>query len=89
MTALMDDFYAICDFGGRFAGSGSEAAASDWLAARLEQVSGKTPRRVPVEYLAGPGASRYWTGSTARVVRTTASPWYGPRGRRPVAWRRI
>ena len=51
MSALMDDFYAICDFGGRFAGSGSEAAASDWLAARLEQVSGKTPRRVPVEYL--------------------------------------
>lgn len=51
MNALMRDFHAICDFGGRFAGSDSEAAACDWLGRRLEEISGEIPRRVPVEYL--------------------------------------
>ena len=50
MSTLMNDFHAICDLGGRFAGSGSEAAACDWLEARLEQVSGVAPRRSPVKY---------------------------------------
>ena len=46
----MRDFHAICDFGGRFAGSDGEAAACDWLEARLEQVSGVAPSRFPVHY---------------------------------------
>ena len=46
----MEDFHAICDFGGRFAGSEGEAAACDWLEARLQQVTGKAPRREPVDY---------------------------------------
>ena len=50
MNALMRDFHAICDFGGRFAGSDGEVAATDWLEARLEEVSGAAPRRVPVDY---------------------------------------
>ena len=50
MNALMNDFHAICDFGGRFAGSDGEAAACDWLEARLQQVAGEAPRRVPVSY---------------------------------------
>ena len=50
MNALMSDFHAICDFGGRFAGSDGEAAACDWLEARLEQVSGVVPSRSSVDY---------------------------------------
>ena len=50
MNALMRDFHAICDFGGRFAGSDGEAAACDWLARRLGELSGEVPRRVPVAY---------------------------------------
>ena len=46
----MRDFHAICDFGGRFAGSDGEAAACDWLEARLERVSGVAPSRFPVHY---------------------------------------
>ena len=51
MDALMNDFRALCEFGGRFAGTGSEAAACDWLAARLEQLSGAAPHRATVDYL--------------------------------------
>ena len=50
MNALMSNFHAICDFGGRFAGSDGEAAACDWLEARLEQVSGVAPVRWSVDY---------------------------------------
>ena len=50
MNALMRDFHAICDLGGRFAGSDSEAAACDWLERRLEEISSEAPRRVPVAY---------------------------------------
>ena len=50
MNALMSEFHAICDFGGRFAGSDGEAAACEWLEARLRQVTGEAPRRVPVDY---------------------------------------
>jgi len=50
MKDLMNDFHAICDFGGRFAGSDGEAAACDWLEARLDQVSGVAPSRFPVHY---------------------------------------
>ena len=50
MNALMRDFHAICDFGGRFAGSDGEAAACEWLERRLGEVSGEAPRRFPVAY---------------------------------------
>ena len=50
MKNPMRDFHAICDFGGRFAGSEGEAAARDWLEARLEEVSGVSPKRFPVRY---------------------------------------
>ena len=58
----MRDLHAICDLGGRFAGTDSEAAACDWLEARLEQVSGVAPRRVPVDYLG-------WTRGEAVLER--------------------
>ena len=50
MNALTRDFNAICDFGGRFAGSDSEAAACAWLEERLERISGAKPLRSPVEF---------------------------------------
>ena len=59
MKTLMQDFHAICDFGGRFAGSAGEAAACEWLATRLEEVSGKPAQRIPLQH---PGWSR---GKTA------------------------
>ena len=55
----MRDFHAICDFGGRLAGSDGEAAACDWLVARLEALSGETARRMALDH---PGWSR---GETA------------------------
>ena len=69
MNTLIDDFHAICDFGGRFAGSDSEAAACDWLEMRLEEVSGEVPRRVPVEY-------RGWSRGEAVLERLD-----GPQGK--------
>ena len=85
MNALMHDFQAICEFGGRFAGSESEIAATDWLAARLEQVCGVAPGRVPVDYLGwsrgeavlerldGPGGSH----ECVSLVRSPATPAQG------------
>ena len=85
MNALMRDFHAICDFGGRFAGSESEVAATDWLAERLGQVSGVPPERVPVDYLGwsrgeavldrldGPGGSH----ECIALVRSPATPGEG------------
>ena len=85
MNALMNDFQAICEFGGRFAGSESEIAATDWLAARLEQVCGVAPGRVPVDYLGwsrgeavlerldGPGGSH----ECVSLVRSPATPAQG------------
>ena len=62
MHGLMDDFRTICGFGGRFAGSDSETAATEWLAGRLAQVSGVAPRRVPVAY-------RGWSRNEAALER--------------------
>jgi aminopeptidase YwaD len=39
---LWDEFNALCDFGGRLAGSASEAAARDWAVARLAATGGRT-----------------------------------------------
>ena len=69
MNALMRDFHAICDFGGRFAGSDSETAACDWLEKRLEEVSGAIPQRMPVSY-------RGWSRGEAVLERLD-----GPGGR--------
>lgn len=51
MMTLTNDFAAICDTGGRFAGTESEIAARELLARRLEEISGAAPKRVPVPYL--------------------------------------
>ena len=51
MDTLMKDFTAICDTGGRFAGTESEVAARELLARRLEEITGVAPERVPVDYL--------------------------------------
>ena len=48
---LIGDFNAICDTGGRFAGSPSEQLACEYLSSRLEAVTGITPTRAPVNYL--------------------------------------
>ena len=85
MKNLMRDFHAICDFGGRFAGSDGEAAACDWLEARLEEVSGVTPNRFPVRYA---GWSRGesvleridGTGGTHECISLVRSPATPPDG---------
>ncbi|MHA1108232.1 MAG: M28 family peptidase, partial [Alphaproteobacteria bacterium] len=52
---LLRDFAAICDTGGRFAGSDSERAAREYLSDRLEAATGTAPTHCPVDY---PGWSR-------------------------------
>ena len=49
--SLVRDFAAICDTGGRFAGSDSEQAARDYLSDRLEEATGIAPTHAPVDYL--------------------------------------
>jgi len=41
---LMDDFHALCGFGGRLSGSGQDAAAMDWALQRMQAVGGKTQK---------------------------------------------
>ncbi|MDA7949155.1 MAG: M28 family peptidase [Hyphomicrobiaceae bacterium] len=48
---LMRDFDAICDTGGRFAGSDSEQLAQDYLVGRLEAATGVMPMRSAVKYM--------------------------------------
>jgi aminopeptidase YwaD len=55
------DFLALCDLGGRLAGSASEAAALDFLEKRLVAIPGVTFRAEPVEY---PG----WRCRTAQLT---------------------
>lgn len=59
---LMSDFAAICDTGGRFAGSASEAAACDYLVRRLEELTGAAPCRGAVDDLG-------WTRGPAMIER--------------------
>jgi aminopeptidase YwaD len=47
---LWPDFQALCDFGGRLAGTASEAAALDFARARLAAVPGASVREDPVSY---------------------------------------
>ncbi len=48
-TTLMDDFLAICEFGGRRSGSGQDSAALDWALGRLKSVAPNV-RRLEVPY---------------------------------------
>lgn len=48
--ALWADFSALCDCGGRLAGTESEARAMDWAATRLAAIPGGTLRRDPTPY---------------------------------------
>jgi len=41
---LMDDFQALCGFGGRLSGSGQDAAAMDWAVRRMQSVGGSVQR---------------------------------------------
>jgi aminopeptidase YwaD len=47
---LWPDFLALCNIGGRLAGSPSERAARDWAAGRLAAIPGGTLRRDAVAY---------------------------------------
>lgn len=58
----MRDFLAICDTGGRFAGSDSETAARQYLAGRLAELTGVAPAEAPVDYLG-------WTRGDAGIER--------------------
>ncbi|SAI72413.1 Arginyl aminopeptidase [Bordetella ansorpii] len=48
-AALMDDFRAVCGFGGRMSGSGEDDAAMDWAETRLRAI-GPDVRRSTVPY---------------------------------------
>jgi hypothetical protein len=58
------DFQALCDLGGRVAGSASEGAALAFASQRLAAVPGAKVRDDPVDY---PG----WTCRTAQLTHTT------------------
>jgi len=61
---LWADFVALCDLGGRVAGSASEAAALDLLERRLAAIPGAAVRAEPVDY---PG----WRCRTAALTHGT------------------
>lgn len=46
---VMADLNAICETGGRFAGTESEVLAREYLAKRLEDISGAAPERFAIE----------------------------------------
>ncbi len=48
-AALMDDFNAICAFGGRLSGSGQDTAAIAWALDRMREIGGDV-RKVQVPY---------------------------------------
>jgi aminopeptidase YwaD len=58
--AIVDDFRTLCTFGGRFAGTESEARAREFLAARLGAVIGVPVRRESIPY-------RGWDRGHARL----------------------
>jgi aminopeptidase YwaD len=70
--AIVDDFDALCGFGGRFAGTESEARARRYLASRLAEDSGVQVQECPVPY-------RGWDRGTGSVTfpggaRLSATP---------------
>ena len=64
------DFLALCDLGGRLAGSASEAAALDFAEKRLAAVPGATFRAEPVAY---PGW-QCWTAQLTHAVTGVSFP---------------
>lgn len=58
---IADDFATLCGFGGRFAGTESEARAREWLAQRVEQATCVAPRRETIAY-------RGWTRGPASIA---------------------
>ncbi len=62
--ALWPDFLALCEFGGRLAGSSSEATARDWTVSQMRSIPGGTVRRDLVRY----------AGWTCEEARLTALP---------------
>src|SRR5262245_47746769 len=63
------DFLKLCGFGGRLAGSASEAAALDFVESRLTAAPGVTFRAEPVEY---PG----WRCRTAELTHMATGVLY-------------
>ena len=59
---LIEDFDAICDTGGRFAGTESEITAREYLRGRLAEIGARPPMAHGVEYLG-------WTRGAARLER--------------------
>ena len=58
---MWSEFHALCDLGGRLAGSPSEAAALAWARERLAAIPGGRVREHPVAY---PG----WRCRTAQLI---------------------
>jgi aminopeptidase YwaD len=70
--ALWPDFLALCDIGGRLAGSPSERAARDWAAGQLAAIRGGTLRRDAVAYTGWTSRSCALTElSTGRDLQAT------------------
>lgn len=83
--AIVEDFHELCDFGGRFAGTESEARARQYLASRLSQVSGAQVREAPVPYRGwdrGPGSVTIVGGPRFLATPLGRSPSTGPEGLR-------
>src|SRR5258708_34480965 len=68
MTELWADFTALCDCGGRFAGTDSERRALDWLMVRGAAVTGR-----PADILPGPYAGWRATECALSVVGDKAT----------------
>ena len=49
VTRVMADLNAVCETGGRFAGTDSEVLAREYLAKRLEDIAELAPERMPIE----------------------------------------
>lgn len=66
-AALMKDFNAVCDFGGRLSGTGQDSAALDWALGRLGEI-GNDVRRIDVPY-----DGWHCVAATLRLVGSQAS----------------
>jgi hypothetical protein len=78
--AIVDDFRTLCSFGGRFAGTESEARAREFVAARLAAASAVPVRRESIPYRGwdrGPARFRLAAGRefpACALVRSPATP---------------
>lgn len=61
---VMADLDTICETGGRFAGTESEVLAREYLAIRLEEITGFAPERMAIE-------DTGWTRSDASIERVS------------------